>query len=111
MYSTCDRCNQCHNFVAYVLHLCIIIVFITLILIVQAYGAQFVQKVHHRHVLARNYFSRVPGMMEKMEEKVSEMPLPRPKERVLIVPWRGNVNQTDGSQSGSKAVTPVVDPV
>ena len=91
----------------YILHLYIIIVFITLILIVQAYGAQFVQKVHHRHVLARNYFSRVPGMMEKMEEKVLEMPLPRPKERVLTVPWRRDVNQL----SSSKSVTPVVDPV
>ena len=77
----------------------------------QAYGAQFVQNVHHCHVLARNYFSRVPGMMKEMEEKVPEMPLPRPKERVLLVPWRRNVNQTDRSQSGSKTVTPVVDPV
>ena len=59
------------------------------------------------HVLVRNYFSRVPGMMEKMEEKVSEMPLPRPKERVLLVPWRNDVNKTDRSLSGSKNVTPV----
>ena len=44
----------------------------------QAYGAQFVQKVHHRHVLAKNYFSHVPGMMDKMQEKVLDMPLPRP---------------------------------
>ena len=77
----------------------------------QAYGAQFVQKVHHRHVLARNYFSRVPGMMNKMEEKVSEMPLPRPKERVLIVPWKRDISQSDRSGSGSKTVIPVVDPV
>ena len=88
-----------------------IIVFITFILIVQAYGAQFVQKVHHRHVLARNYFSCVPGMMEKMEEKVSEMPLPHPKERVLIVPWKRDMSQSDRSGSGSKTVIPVVDPV
>ena len=50
-------------------------------------------------------------MMEKMEEKVSEMPLPRPKERVLIVPWKRDMSQSDRSGSGSKTVIPVVDPV
>lgn len=74
----------------------------------QAYGSQFVQKVYHRHVLARNYFSRVPGMMDKMEEKVTELPLPRPKERVLTVPWR-NGNRSD--ETGNETLTPVVEAV
>ena len=55
------------------------------------------QKVYHRHVLAKNYFSRVPGMMDKMEEKVTELPLPRPKERVLTVPWRNGNQPTETS--------------
>ena len=75
----------------------------------QAYGAQFVQKVHHRHVLAKNYFSHVPGMMDKMQEKVLDMPLPRPKERVVMVPWKRESQAT--TRSGSKTVTPPVEAV
>lgn len=51
--------------------------------VLQAYGPQFVRKVHHRHVLARSYFSHIPGMAEQMKSKVEELPLPRPLERVV----------------------------
>ena len=42
-----------------------------------------VQKVKHRHVLARNYFSKLPGMKDHMSNKVVELPLPRPAEKVM----------------------------
>ena len=76
----------------------------------QAYGTQFVQKVYHRHVLAKNYFSRVPGMMDKMEEKVTELPLPRSKERILTVPWK-NGSQSNETRTGNETVTPAVEAV
>ena len=37
----------------------------------QAYGRMFIGKILHKHVLARNYFSRLPGMAEHMKQKVS----------------------------------------
>ena len=42
-----------------------------------------VQKVKHRHVLARNYFSKIPGMKNHMRHKIVELPLPRPTEKVM----------------------------
>ena len=32
----------------------------------QGYGTVFIHKVEHKHTLARNYFSRLPGMAEHM---------------------------------------------
>ncbi len=37
----------------------------------QAYGKTFVHKVKHKHTLARNYFSRLPGMAEHMRRTTS----------------------------------------
>lgn len=51
----------------------------------QAYGAHFVQKIRHKHLLAQNYFSHIPGMAEEIKAKVDKLPLPRPKEREIIV--------------------------
>lgn len=34
----------------------------------QAYGRMFIGKILHKHVLARNYFSRLPGMAEHMKK-------------------------------------------
>ena len=34
----------------------------------QSYGRPLVHKVQHKHTLARNYFSRIPGMAEFMRE-------------------------------------------
>ena len=41
------------------------------------------QKVKHRHVLARNYFSKLPGMKDHMRHKMVELPFPRPTEKVM----------------------------
>ena len=51
----------------------------------QSYGSQFIHKVQHRHVLARSYFSRIPVMADQMKSKVEELPLPRPKEREIVI--------------------------
>ena len=51
----------------------------------QAYSSQFTDKIRQRHILARNYFTQIPGMMEEMSTKVKELPLPRPKERIILV--------------------------
>lgn len=40
----------------------------------QAYGRMFIGKILHKHVLARNYFSRLPGMAEHMKKKISGQP-------------------------------------
>ena len=37
----------------------------------QSYGKVFIHKVEHRHTLARNYFSRLPGMTEILERATS----------------------------------------
>ena len=37
----------------------------------QAYGRMFIGKILHKHVLARNYFSRLPGMAEHMKTKIA----------------------------------------
>lgn len=37
-----------------------------LFLVFQGYGQVFIQKVQQKHVLARNYFSRLPGMSEHL---------------------------------------------
>ena len=37
----------------------------------QAYGRMFNGMILHKHVLARNYFSRLPGMAEHMKQKIS----------------------------------------
>ncbi|XP_019861687.1 PREDICTED: IQ and ubiquitin-like domain-containing protein [Amphimedon queenslandica] len=51
----------------------------------KAYSSQFTDKIRQRHILARNYFTQIPGMMEEMSTKVKELPLPRPKERIIVV--------------------------
>ncbi|WAR27195.1 IQUB-like protein [Mya arenaria] len=38
----------------------------------EGYGQVFIQKVQQKHVLARNYFSRMPGMAEHVKERASE---------------------------------------
>lgn len=38
----------------------------------EGYGQVFMQKVHQKHVLARNYFSRLPGIAEHIKEKANE---------------------------------------
>ena len=38
----------------------------------QGYGHVFIQKIQQKHVLARNYFSRLPGMAEHVKEKANE---------------------------------------
>ncbi|XP_052778908.1 IQ and ubiquitin-like domain-containing protein [Mya arenaria] len=38
----------------------------------EGYGQVFIQKVQQKHVLARNYFSRMPGMAELVKERASE---------------------------------------
>ena len=35
----------------------------------QAYGKTLIHKVKHKHTLARNYFSRLPGMAEFMRTR------------------------------------------
>ena len=37
----------------------------------QAYGKTFIHKVEHKHTLARNYFSRLPGMAEHLRRDAS----------------------------------------
>ncbi|XP_073252451.1 IQ motif and ubiquitin-like domain-containing protein [Porites lutea] len=39
--------------------------------VTEAYGRMFIGKILHKHVLARNYFSRLPGMAEHMKKKIS----------------------------------------
>jgi len=41
-------------------------------LTLQGYGQVFMQKVQQKHVLARNYFSRLPGMAEHVKERANE---------------------------------------
>lgn len=50
-----------------------------------AYGAQFVQKIQHKHILAQNYFSHVPEMAEEVKGKVREMPLPQSGEKTITI--------------------------
>lgn len=38
----------------------------------EGYGQVFMQKVKQKHTLARNYFSRLPGMAEHVREKANE---------------------------------------
>lgn len=38
----------------------------------EGYGQVFMQKVQQKHVLARNYFSRLPGMAEHVRERANE---------------------------------------
>lgn len=56
-----------------------------LFLLLQAYGAHFVQKVQHRHILAQNYFSHVPEMAEEIKGKVQDLPLPQSREKTIMV--------------------------
>ncbi|XP_031550053.1 IQ and ubiquitin-like domain-containing protein [Actinia tenebrosa] len=39
--------------------------------VTEAYGRMFIGKILHKHLLARNYFSRLPGMAERMKSKIS----------------------------------------
>lgn len=41
----------------------------------EGYGHIFIHKVQQRHVLARNYFSRLPGMAEHIRYKANEKPM------------------------------------
>jgi netrin-G3 ligand len=59
----------------------------------KAYSCQFVEKIKHRHVLAKNYFTKIPGMMDGLKTKVTTLPLPRPKERVMLL----KENKTDSA--------------
>ena len=43
-----------------------------LLFFLQGYGHVFIQKIQQKHVLARNYFSRLPGMAELIKEKANE---------------------------------------
>ena len=56
-----------------------------LLFLIQAYSSQFTDKIRQRHILARNYFTQIPGMMDEMSTKVKELHLPRPKERIIVV--------------------------
>ena len=47
------------------------------------YGAVLIQKVKHRHVLARNHFSKLSGMNNDIAAKVVQLPLPRPVEKLM----------------------------
>lgn len=38
----------------------------------EGYGHVFIQKVQQKHVLARNYFSRLPGMADHIKERANE---------------------------------------
>lgn len=38
----------------------------------EGYGKELVHKVHRKHALARNYFSRLPGMAEHMRKKAEQ---------------------------------------
>lgn len=38
----------------------------------EGYGNVFIQKVQQKHVLARNYFSRLPGIAEHVKERANE---------------------------------------
>ncbi|XP_019862136.1 PREDICTED: IQ and ubiquitin-like domain-containing protein [Amphimedon queenslandica] len=51
----------------------------------KAYSSQFTDEIRQRHILARNYFPQIPGMMEEMSTKLKELPLPHPKERIIVV--------------------------
>lgn len=53
--------------------------------LLQAYGAHFVQKIQHRHILAQNYFSHVPEMAEEIRDKVRDLPLPQSREKTIVV--------------------------
>ena len=44
---------------------------ITFFVLFQAYGKTFIHKVKHKHALARNYFSRLPGMAEQLRSRES----------------------------------------
>eukprot|EP00731_Ephydatia_muelleri_P008636 Em0004g974a len=49
----------------------------------ESYGAEFIRKVNHRHVLAKNHFSSMPALEKHLEPKIKALPLPRPKEHVI----------------------------
>ena len=51
----------------------------------QAYGAPFIQKIKQKHLLAQNYFSRIPEMADEMKDRVRQMPLPHSKEKEFTV--------------------------
>jgi hypothetical protein len=42
-----------------------------ILIFLQAYGRMFIGKILHKHLLARNFFSRLPGMAERMKNKIS----------------------------------------
>lgn len=54
----------------------------------QGYGPSFVHKVEQRHVLAKNYFSRLPQFSDQMQRKVKEIPFLKGPERVIVLPTR-----------------------
>ena len=64
----------------------------------QAYGPHFVQKVQHRHILAQNYFSHVPEMAKEFKHKVQDLPLPRSREKTIVV----TMGKVGGAQEGRR---------
>ena len=58
--------------------------------ILQGYGKELIHKIHRKHALARNYFSRLPGMSEHMRKRVTE-PQDGPSVEVISVNWKDNI--------------------
>lgn len=56
-------------------HIYFLIKYQLLLTLFQGYGHIFIHKVQQRHVLARNYFSRLPGMAEHIRYKANEKPM------------------------------------
>ncbi|XP_067933394.1 IQ motif and ubiquitin-like domain-containing protein, partial [Watersipora subatra] len=50
----------------------------------EGYGKELIHKIHRKHALARNYFSRLPGMSEHMRKRVTE-PVDGPAVEVISV--------------------------
>ena len=52
----------------------------------QGYGPSFIHKVKQRHVLAKNYFAKLPQFADQMQGKVREIPFLKGPERVIVLP-------------------------
>ena len=52
--------------------------------VLKGYGKELIHKIHRKHALARNYFSRLPGMSEHMRKRVTE-PQDGPSVEVISV--------------------------
>lgn len=67
----------------------------------QGYGPSFVHKVEQRHVLAKNYFARLPQFSGQMQGKVREIPFLKGPERVVVLPTR----QKEGEEARKEVAT------